>query len=226
MKAAQMMTYMAACLVLNMQSASGGVLEIDFSTSTLNNQATGHLGGWFSDQMSFGEWYGPADAINMGDHGLTVYNSTTSSFRGTVIFLDPLLFGGEAGTYRLQFDVTEISFFSDSNNPDTPISGTPGVNGSGWVGIVEVNGYNLDLDSGDAIFVNTTPPNAGAVFAALGNASIQDLATLVIETTGSYGMDFTYSGTGAVGLALGSIDSSWPHTLINYDNVVLIPELS
>ncbi len=229
MKTAKKMTCMAICLNLVALTAQGALLNVDFSTATFEDQATGYLGGWFGNEMSFGQWYGEGIRINMGGHGLTVNNSATDSFRGTVIFLEPSLFGGEAGTYTLQFEVTELSFFDAPNNPEnTPIDGTPGTHGSGWVGIMEANGYDLDQNppSGDAIFVNTTPGNSANLFEAEGSATVENLASMALLETGVFSLDFTYGGTGAVGLAFGSINSAYPHTLINYDNVVVIPELS
>lgn len=200
--------------------------EADFATATFNNQNPSYLGGWFGSEIAFGEWYGSDTDVEIGPDGLQVANTTTTSaFRGAAIFLDPSVFTSGAGTHTLEFEVTNLSFFSDSSDPDSPWTGTPGENGVGWVEVVEATGYNLDPNYGDAVIVTTTPISS-QVFEAQGNANVESLASQVIESAGFYSLSFDYGGSGAVGLAFGSIDSNWPHTLINYDDVVVIPEVS
>jgi len=192
-------------------SANAVVFFDDFSSTTITDQPQGHLGGWFpADQFSFGQWYGDTNesgtTLEIANSNLTV--STDSTFRSTVMLLDPATFTDGAGSYLVTVSVTGGQF-------DT---------GSGRVLVWGGSGYDLSLSSGNGIEVR---PKAGDLIAK-GGTSVEDLGDLSINSVGTHSLQFDYDGTSAVAIFLGLSRTGWPEPEISYGSITLtyIPEPS
>lgn len=192
--------FLVICGAFLSPAAEAVIFADDFSSSTLTTNPNGYLGGWYSSQISFGEWV--ADTGHASISGGLATVDSTSGVRSLAIVIDPANFSG-AGTHTLTFDVSSYSGDGDD---------------TGLVRIWQGSGYNLGLDSADGIQVDT---QAGS-FEAFGSAEAEQLADFSFTTTGSaYSIDFDYDGSSAVGIFLGVQTSAWPFPEASFDNISL-----
>lgn len=178
--------------------ASTVVFSDDFSTTSISSRGNPYVGGWFHDaQIAFQQWTGATEASISGG-GLNVH--TTSQTRSAGIVLSPTLFDG-AGEYVLKFDLS--SYSGSSNNSAVA---------SVWAG----SGYDPGGTTGNAITVDTYT----ASLLALGSAEVMQLAAMTLTAASADNqISFSYDGTSAVAVFLGTTTAGWPFPAATYDNV-------
>jgi hypothetical protein len=190
---------LAAALSLSMRTeAATVVFADDFSTTSITSRGNPYVGGWFHDaQISFQQWTGATEASISGG-GLNVH--TTNQTRSAGIVLSPELFDG-AGEYILKFDLS--SYSGSSNNSAVATV---------WAG----SGYDLGGTTGNAITVDTYT----ASLLAVGSAEVFQLAAMTLTAASTDNqISFSYDGTSAVAVFLGTTTAGWPFPAATYDNV-------
>lgn len=192
------------------------VALFDFSTETLEDRFNGYIGGWFGNNLDFGQWYGSAADASISGSNLIVGSTAPNDARTAVVLLDPAAFAVDgAGDYRLSFDLTGFTM-SDS----LPNTGGDVAFASIWSG----SGYDLSGSSGNALFVS---PGLGTI-TPQGTASASEIAR------GEYSaaangliVDFTYDGSSAIAIFLGALEQGgWPFPTASFANVEIsvVPE--
>lgn len=194
---------LAALFVLAAPAVSKAevVFSEDFSSAGLSSNPNGYLGGWFGNQVSFGQWVstsGPNTAISAGQ----LHVESTAQYRSAGIVLDPVLFAG-AGDYQLTFDLAGL--VGDSGD-------------SAFVRIWSGAGYVFG-SSPNALIVDTY----SAQLTPQGAATSSLLASGSFQSTGNgLTLNFTYDGFSAVALFFGSDNSNgYPHLTSSFDNIHL-----
>jgi hypothetical protein len=195
---------MMATTVVSTQAA---LYTNDFSSGSVTNQVTGYIGGWFGSNFNFQQWYGGTGNADITAGSLTV--SSDSGYRSAVILFEPAAFLEGAGRYRITVDVS--SYTGDAND-------------RGLVRVWSGAGYDLSGSTGNGISVSS---EAGT-FTAFGSATVADLGSLEITSTGNHVFEFTYDGIGAVGIFLGAETAGYPFPQMDYNSisVVAVPETS
>lgn len=192
-------------------TGNAAVAIFDFSTETLEDRFNGYIGGWFGNELDFGQWYGDDADTSISGSNLIVGSSVPNAPRSAVVVLDPAAFAVDgAGDYRLSFDLTAFSM-SDS----LPLTGNDYAFASVWSG----SGYDLSNTTGNALFVS--PGLANIV--GLGSATAGEIARG--EFTGAGNgliVDFTYDGSSAVAIFLGAFQADgWPFPSASFANVAI-----
>ncbi|WFB35001.1 hypothetical protein P3T73_12610 [Kiritimatiellota bacterium B12222] len=188
----------------------------DFSSSTLEHESNGYLGGWFSDLVDFDQWLS-------GDYGeittsetLKIFNEAPNTTRSAAIVLSPDAFEtAGVGTYTLSYDIVNYA-------------GSVGDYAS--VNVWSGSGYGPPGETGNALIINTlssTVPTAGSAIST-------ELTSNTHTTTGTgFSMNFNWDGVSAIVLNLGGYNVNYPHLSVEYDNIQIfggnvpvIPEMS
>ena len=189
---------------LSAQSLNSVYFE-DFSAVSITNHPNPYLGGYYTPQLSFGEWtgtVGPNDASIINGQLVTI---STSGIRTAAIVLAPTLFQATgAGSYTLTFDIASFSI-GVGNGP---------TNDSAYVSIWQGSNYVIGNDARgivvDTLAGNLQPkPGTTASQAAVGTYT----------SAGQKSLTFNYDGSSAVALFLGSQSDGYPFPTTIYDNV-------
>lgn len=173
------------------------VFTESFESTTLSAKPNAYLGGWFTPQVSPGEWCGATEtSITTG----TVQVLPTNGFRSAGVILGPSVFSG-AGDYILSFDLATYS--GDGNDLATV---------SVWSGA----GYDLSGSTGNALILDTL---SGSLTTS-GAATATSLASISLTSAANaVELSFTYDGTSAVALFFGASTGGWPFPTARYDNI-------
>lgn len=197
----------AICCLTSVGNAA--VALFDFSTETLEDRFNGYIGGWFGNELDFGQWYGDDADTSISGSNLIVGSSVPDAPRSAVVVLDPAAFAVDgAGDYRLTFDLTAFSM-SDS----LPLTGNDYAFASVWSG----SGYDLSNTTGNALFVS--PGLANIV--GSGSATASEIARGEYTSAGNgLIVDFAYDGTSAIAIFLGAFQADgWPFPSASFANV-------
>ncbi len=193
-----MMKRTLAVLSLGCGLTQGAVVfSENFSSTTLSGKVNPYLGGWYTPQVAFEEWCGPAEATITVGGALQV--APTFGTRSAGIFLSPQGMSGP-GTYTLTFDL--LSYSGDPN--DHAIV-------SVWAG----SGYDLSGSSANTLVLDTQTASLNA----LGAATAGQLATATFDSAGTHQLQFSYDGTSAITLFFGAQTGGWPFPTAVFDNI-------
>ncbi|MGC4015392.1 MAG: PEP-CTERM sorting domain-containing protein [Luteolibacter sp.] len=185
-------------LALSPAAMAATVFTENFSSTTLVDKPNSYLGGYYGNQVNFGDWErsGPTVVLSSG----TLQVASDSGYRSAAILLSPSLFPA-AGEYTLSFDI--VGYTGDANDTATV---------SVWSG----SGYDLTKTSGNSLILNTQT----GVLQALGSASSTLLTSANYNATGTgITMNFTYDGVSTVALFFGATTGGYPFPTVQYDNV-------
>lgn len=192
---------MLSCMSVPAVLGAATVYTEDFTAVTVQNKANPYLGGWFSPQVSFGEWVGSTSDVWVS--GGALITTTTSGQRHAAVVLSPTLLPG-AGAYTLVFDLT--GFAGDADD-------------FALARVWSASGYDLSLSSADAVVVDTLSgqliPSGAAVAQLLAAGSYQSTAT-------DLELSFHYDGVSALVLFFGASTGGWPFPTATWDNVRLL----
>ena len=195
---------LAAATLLAIPAANAVIFSDDFSSSSTANISFGYLGGWFSPQVSFGQWFGNSSEASISGGTLEV-NSTASDARGAFIVLAPEAFPS-AGTFTLNYDITAFTQGAAAN--------------SATVRVFTGSGYDLTLSSGNALILN---PQTGSV-TPQGSATAALAASTSVTGTGPGSLPFTRGSDDAVAIFFGVSGAAFPFPSMSVDNVSVVPE--
>lgn len=195
----------------------------DVAYAHISERPNGHIGGYYgSNPLEMNRWFGNG-VVSLDAGLLTVLQQQNRGSNFAGIVLGPEVFRGQAGVFRLQFDVLGL---------DLTQSGVSGaVLGETHYGRVKVwsgEGYDLSGASGSALWVDAL---AGTLTGKAG-ATAEELSSITIASTGDdYALDFTYDGSSAVVLFFGAESTlKKPDVTAEYGNIsitpVLVPEPS
>ncbi len=182
------------------------IYQEDFSSTTIVNDENKHLGGYYGDNIGFGEWFGNADRVGIDNQQLKV--EAESSFDGSGLFLAPSLFSNGAGTYTLQYQITSV--VNLGNGSEARISVWQGTDTSSSSG-------------GDSLYLEVGTGDYGSL-SATGAATASLTTTQSQTSTGLFTASFQYDGTSAVALIFGTHFDHWVSgfPVVHYDNIQII----
>ncbi|YCM43316.1 PEP-CTERM sorting domain-containing protein [Verrucomicrobiaceae bacterium 227] len=174
----------------------------DFSSPNRANTTVPYLGGWYGNEIDFGDVVGPSNHVSITVTETLGLSNDTTSYRSAAIVIDPAVFTSGAGTYTLKYDIT--AYNGDSNDQaDIRV----------WQG----SGYDFNPpSSGNALIVDT---QQGALIPQL-SAAANQVASDIRTTTGTdFTVNFNYDGVSAVGIFLGSTNTGGTQPRIEFDNI-------
>ncbi|BCU76059.1 hypothetical protein [Luteolibacter sp. LG18] len=194
-----------AVLLLSPAAMAATVFTENFSSTTLADKPNSYLGGYYGNQLNFGEWVRSGPTITLASG--TLQAASDSGFRSAAILLSPSLFPS-AGQYTLTFDI--VSYTGDANDTAT-------------VGIWTGSGYDLTKSSGNSLILNTQTGQ----LQALGSAVSNQVASATFTGTGTgITMDFNYDGVSTVALFFGATTGGYPFPTARYDNVTVTSKVA
>lgn len=193
-----------AALAVALPAAQAQIFSDDFSSGSVANVSYGYLGGWFSPQVAFKQWFGNSAEAEISGGGLTV-QSTASSARGAFLVLAPGDFPG-GGTYTLNYDISAYTQGNAANSATVRV----------WTG----SGYDLTLATGNAWVLN---PQTGVV-STEGSAVATLAASASITGTGPGSLSFTRGAGDAVAIFFGVTGAGWPFPSMTVDGMSVVPE--
>lgn len=184
------------------------VYSNDFSSSSVADLSPVYVGGFFTPQAAFGQWYGKAGEASISGGELLV--DSTFGLRGAFLILNPTVFGSDTD-FRLTLDVTSLNLGAAGNTATARVfTGT---------------GYDLTLSSPNSLIMN---PQTGGVTPS-GAASVVMAAENTLSLGSGQTIDFTrpdghavmvFLGVGVVG------GFPFPEMSVNGMTIDAIPEPS
>ncbi len=183
----------------------------------ITERTNGYLGGYYgSDPLAENQWFGLSPAVSLSNGVLTVLNQQSKGSNYAGIVLGPEVFRGQAGAYRLKFDVLDL-FLSNSGKDQ----GVLGETHYGRVNVWSGQGYDLSQTTGEALWADAL---AGSL-TAKGDASVESLNSITIAASGDgYSLDFTYDGSSAVAIFFGAERTQKkPDVTAGYGNITITP---
>lgn len=198
------LTYTMMSLIFSLNLAVNASAEIiyyeDFSGSFATVDSNSLVfGGSASNSghrtLGFNQFGGQTTLTNLSAIGGTLgIASTSTNRRGVSLILDPTIFTPGAGDYRVSFDVSNYTAGS-------------GASPAGVFLLYAASGYNIaPANNGNARVVVNASTAAGTPLSMFGSAgaSINGLVDNSVNGNGSVSVDFTYDGSSAIGLLVGS----------------------
>lgn len=205
------LTLLASLSIIGSSHASTVIYDEDFSNASLLANGNPYLGGWFGNNVEFGEYAGDSGRTSITpDETLKVISDTNLS--SAAVILDPATFTPGAGTYTLSFGI--VNYEAEVGDFATV---------SIWAG----SGYGSS-STGDALILNTydsTLDTAGAATSEL-------LSYVTYTSAGArYSQTFEYDGSSAIALFFGAENNNgYPFPEFEFDNVTItsaaVPEPS
>ncbi len=203
---------MLACGSLLGVANATTVFTEDFSSSSLPSIQQGNV-GFFNGNVNFDQIVVASTEASIVNGVLEV--TTTNSFRGIGILIDPASFSG-AGEYNLSFDIIDF-------DPGADFAGTPG---PGFAEASVFSGTGFDGgDNADSLNLSSTTGQ----LTSTGTATAGLLATQQFTASGTdLNLSFTHDGTSAVAIFLGANTSAFPFPTVQFDNIEVsaVPEPS
>jgi hypothetical protein len=225
------MKKLAVLMAAGMMTGSGLLADViwseNFASTTINSSTFATLGGT-ANNLTFNTWVAAkgTNTAEFNSNGLIVDGTlriasnadhTQYKYSGGGIILNPSLFTGGAGTYRLTFDVN-LAVAGDG--VQVRVFGGRGYDITGATNqrlIVRTRGDSvLDANVGTSVTMYGAGPGATP-------ATMDKLAGTQYQTVGTFTgqfVDFEYNGTDAVGILLSSANGA----VAFFDNLQVIPE--
>lgn len=201
-------------------ASSAGAVTIrlnEVAYAHITERSNGHVGGYYgSDPLELNHWFGQSTTVSLSNGVLTVLHQQSRGSNYAGIVLAPEVFGGQAGVYRLNFDVLDLVLNNTGKD-----QGVLGETHYGRVSVWSGQGYDLSQASGQALWGDAL---AGTL-TGKGGASVESLNSITIAGGGDgYSLDFAYDGSSAVALFFGAESTQKkPAVTAEYGNITVTP---
>ena len=134
-----MRVWVMAALVWASSAGAVTIRLYEVAYAHITERSNGHVGGYYgSDPLELNQWFGQSTTVSLSNGVLTVLHQQSRGSNYAGIVLAPEVFGGQAGVYRLNFDVLDLVLNNTGKD-----QGVLGETHYGRVSVWSGQGYDL-----------------------------------------------------------------------------------